>query len=89
MIAQTTALPIFAPAASPADPIRLEPWQQRRLPNSVVRIRVIQGMAWVTSEGQDVIVREGETLALPKQPFPAVISALGAAPVLFEETYRT
>jgi hypothetical protein len=88
MTTQTTALPIFAPTVSPAELIRLEPWQQRRLPQRVVRIRVIQGAAWVTSDCKDVIVRQGETLTLPRQPFPVVISGLGVAPVIFEETYR-
>jgi hypothetical protein len=54
------------------------------LPRRPVRLRVLAGTAWVTRAGLDIVLRAGECLELAAGPDSAVLSALGAEPLLVE-----
>jgi hypothetical protein len=53
-----------------------------RLPNTPMRIRIVQGTAWITSQQQDILARSGDTLDIPQQSHPVVISAVNGAPMV-------
>ena len=47
-------------------------------------LHVINGQAWVSFDGQDFMVEAGATLRLEAGSYPAVISSLGQAKVVYE-----
>jgi hypothetical protein len=53
-----------------------------RLPNMPMRIRIVQGIAWITSQQQDILARSGDTLDIPQQTHPVIISAANGAPMV-------
>ena len=55
-----------------------------RLPRACCGVTVREGVAWVTVDGRDKILRSGETAAFDPGRFPAVVSALGGAPLILE-----
>lgn len=88
MTAQTTVFALSPVNALPTASVRLERHEQHRLPNAALRLRVTQGIAWITSQGQDVVLHAGESLDIPRQRFAAVVSTAGAAPTAFEVQRR-
>ncbi len=74
-------------AARPADSalrmVLLE-GEALRLPRSRMRVRVLSGTAWITQQGEDKLLPEGEALALSAAADQAVISPIGNVPLLFE-----
>lgn len=56
--------------------ISLERYELMRLPHAAHSLRVVRGTAWVTVEGQDIVLNEGEEmLVMPSQDFALVSSA--------------
>ncbi len=49
-----------------------------------MRIRVLSGSAWVTANGQDMIVKRGAVLQLPPSKESIVISSLNNTAVVYE-----
>ena len=54
------------------------------LPLSLLRVRVVSGTAWITQQGEDKLLPEGEALTLSADADRAVISPIGTVPLLFE-----
>jgi hypothetical protein len=84
MTVQTSVYAIFAPASPAAERIELKQHEQRCLPIAASRIHVTQGIAWVTSQSEDIIVQAGESLGIPRQRFATIISAVSIGNVTFE-----
>ncbi len=55
-----------------------------RLPHPCYGVTVREGVAWMTVQGQDRILRAGEAAAFEPGRFPAVVTALGTAPLILE-----
>ncbi len=47
-------------------------------------LRVLRGTAWITHDGQDIIVQAGQDTLLAASPFNTLVSALGDSPLIFE-----
>lgn len=47
------------------------------------RLRVIEGTAWISLNGEDYILYSGDTLLLEGSAYPAVISALGRTKLVY------
>jgi hypothetical protein len=75
-----------AAAAADAAPLRvvLCPGELLRLPRRDVTLTVLSGSAWITRDGRDMVLGEGERLELAGRGDRAVVSALGTAPLLLE-----
>jgi hypothetical protein len=71
------------PAAAPLR-IVLLPGEALRIPCARPTIRVLSGIAWLTSEGKDIILCRGQCLAVATTNEAPVISGLGSQVVLFE-----
>jgi hypothetical protein len=44
---------------------------------------VMSGSAWITFDGQDIIVHSGDQIALTSNSDPVIISALGDHPLIY------
>ena len=64
--------------------IVLLPGEVLRLPRVRALLHVLSGAAWITRAGRDTVVSEGQKLAVPAVRDPAVISSLGARPLMVE-----
>jgi hypothetical protein len=64
--------------------LTLSSHQVYRLPDFFSRVRVAAGCAWVTFAGDDIILREHQSLAFDLAKGPAVITALGQTPLVLE-----
>ena len=75
-----------APVGKGTVPLRivLLPGEVLRLPRVRALLRVLSGAAWITRAGEDTVVSEGERVAVPAVRDPAVISGLGARPLMVE-----
>ena len=58
--------------------------QVLRLKNTVREISVLSGCAWVSYNGQDIVLGAGEQTRFELNRDVPVISALSTAPLLFE-----
>jgi mannose-6-phosphate isomerase-like protein (cupin superfamily) len=47
-------------------------------------LRVISGKAWVTMDGEDVVLKPGDELKLSRGKYDAVVSATGDEPLVYE-----
>jgi hypothetical protein len=72
-----------APATAPLR-IVLLPGEALRIPRARATIRVLSGTAWLTSEGEDIILCSGQCLSVATSKEPPVISGIGSEAVLFE-----
>ncbi len=54
------------------------------VPKRLRRLRVLTGTAWISMDGRDMIVPEGQTVELPCSRKAAVVSAVGCPAVVFE-----
>jgi hypothetical protein len=61
----------------------------RSLPRKCTRIRVVAGTAYLTHEGEDILLTAGETLTLTSSPYQSLISAVGALPLVIETAIRS
>jgi hypothetical protein len=70
------------------DPVLLRlvlfPGEVYRLPEAGQRLRVTAGQAWLTAQGNDVVLEARETAQLPVSAEVALVSAVGAAPLMVE-----
>lgn len=75
-----------APVGKGQVPLRivLLPGEVLRLPRVHALLRVLAGAAWVTRAGKDQVVCTGERITVPAVRDPAVISSLGAQPLMVE-----
>lgn len=55
-----------------------------RLPHTCHGVTVREGVAWITVQGQDKILRAGDAATFEPGRFPAVATALGGAPLILE-----
>jgi len=55
-----------------------------KLPRESVLLRVLSGTAWVSQAGLDTFLKEGDRFRPVESTDPAVISPLGALPLLLE-----
>jgi hypothetical protein len=81
----TTAQPKNNPASS-SPFLRLILYKNEifHLPQACQEIRVLAGCAWLTLDGQDIILTRGDQLWLAKNRDFALVSALGQNPLIFE-----
>lgn len=64
--------------------ITLEQSEIHRLRAVPQRISVISGCAWVSWQGQDIILREGEKYLFSRGNDDPIISAVGGASLVFD-----
>jgi hypothetical protein len=62
----------------------LDPGGVRRLRRGFRTLHVVSGLAWITSDGRDVLLKSGDELRLEPGIYDNVISALGGRPLVFE-----
>lgn len=56
-----------------------------RLPPSAARLRVLSGTAWISLEGEDILLRDCESLPLHgRRGHEAVVSSMGEGELFFE-----
>lgn len=55
-----------------------------RIPRESRFLRVLSGTAWISVTGTDVVVPKGDSIKLIGTRNPALVSALGIAPLLLE-----
>jgi hypothetical protein len=66
------------------DAICVNPGEVYRLTAAPQMIRILSGSAWITFNGQDMVLRKGRNVYLPTTENAGLVSAIGHAPVLFE-----
>ena len=64
--------------------IKIENNQVLKLPKAYREVQVLSGTAWITVDGQDIILRSGEKVSLPSSNNFALISALTPLPLVLE-----
>ena len=64
--------------------IRVTEDEARLLPQGAHTIRVFSGGAWVSHQGQDFVLREGQILSLRDDDNGAVVTSVGRQPVVLE-----
>jgi hypothetical protein len=47
-------------------------------------LRVVSGKAWVTMDGEDVVLQPGDEIKLSRGKYDAVVSAAGDEPLVYE-----
>jgi hypothetical protein len=47
-------------------------------------LHVVTGTAWVTMDGKDIILNEGEEVRLSRGKYDAVVSSVDSKPVVYE-----
>ena len=60
------------------------PGEVYRLPEAGQRLRVAAGQAWLSLQGQDLVLAAQESTRLPVSAEAALISAVGPAPITVE-----
>jgi hypothetical protein len=55
-----------------------------RLPHTCHGVKVREGVAWMTVQGEDKILRAGEVASFEPGRFPAVVTALGGTQLILE-----
>ena len=71
-------------ADAPALRVALRYGEQIKAPEKTRGLRVLSGLAWVSVDGKDHILREGDCLAVSGARGGAIISPLRAGEILFE-----
>ena len=56
-------------------------------PNGQI-VQVLSGNAWITCNGEDILLEAGQETQLPHDQSEAIISAIGSASVTFEITQQ-
>ena len=47
-------------------------------------LHVVSGTAWISMDGMDIFVKQGQDLRLSRGKYQAVVSNLGNEPVIYE-----
>lgn len=68
--------------------LTLEKRRIYRVPQIPCRVRVLEGIAWVTFDDEDYLVWAGRSMDLEKSKYNALISALGDETLVFEVDSR-
>ena len=55
-----------------------------RVPFRCRELHLLSGVAWLTVNGEDIILKSGETVSLPSNKGLAIISVLGNMPLTLE-----
>lgn len=63
---------------------RLDGRDVRRMTNVAQVVRVVSGNAWITLDGEDILVSRGEEAALQPGEYPPVISSMNGRPLVYE-----
>jgi hypothetical protein len=82
-------LPVLIPCCNPyaTNPILrivLYKNEVHRLPQRCQHIRVLSGVAWITSEAKDIILEKGESILLTPNQDGTLISTPGKTPLVLE-----
>ena len=67
--------------------LELEPNGHYCLPYGMCSLRVLSGVAWVTAQAEDHILKCGDDLTIPRQPHAVIVSAAHQQRLRFE-VYR-
>ncbi len=85
---ETTQTAAFARVNSPAversQTVRLGAGGVRTLQRASQVIRVVSGCAWITLDGDDIVLCSGQAVRLVPGKHPAVISGPSDYPVIYE-----
>ena len=68
--------------------IQVNPGDVHRLDTAAQVVRIVSGSAWITYNGQDMVLRKGRNVYLPPTSMPSLMSAIGHNPVVFEVQRR-
>lgn len=60
------------------------PGEVYRLPEVGQRVRVVNGQAWLSAQGRDIVLSPDEQVALAESTEAALVSSLTEAPVVLE-----
>lgn len=55
-----------------------------RIPRDRQHLHVLSGTAWISVAGKDMVASPGNGAKLVRTQYPALVSALGGQPLLFE-----
>jgi hypothetical protein len=58
--------------------------EARLLPRDRRSLRVISGYAWVSIDGRDYVLARNEEIPLKRGRHPAIVTALGNRPLVYE-----
>ncbi len=75
---------VNSPAVERAQTVRLGAGSVRTLPRASQMIRVVAGCAWITLDGDDIVLCSGQEVRLVPGRHPAVISGPSDYPVIYE-----
>jgi|FLYN01.1.fsa_nt_gi hypothetical protein len=86
MTLKLTTHDMLIPAAlqEPRRRFEIVPGAALHLQHGEQKISVIFGIAWISWQGQDFVVRQGESLSLRPDKYDAVISPLRGERLIFE-----
>ena len=75
---------ISADESDVARRLLLYPWETYRVPRSCHAVRVRAGRAWLTHDGRDIVLRDGESASLEGKRDVGVVSSLSRTPLVLE-----
>lgn len=64
--------------------VTLEKDQVFRVPSAYRELRILSGIAWITGDGEDIILTSGQKASLTSSKGGTVLSALGNVPLTLE-----
>ena len=64
--------------------VRMEHGDLYCLPYGALNVRVLSGIAWITSQTEDHVLEPDEELAIPRQMHAVIVSAVGHQSLSFE-----
>jgi hypothetical protein len=79
-----TCARVNSPAVKPSQTVRLGAGSVRTLQRASQVIRVVSGCAWITLDGDDIVLCGGQAIRLVPGKHPAVISGPSDHPVVYE-----
>jgi hypothetical protein len=84
MIFQNAARGVAAKESRPVLRIALLPGELLRMPRFRRHIHVLSGTAWISECNRDIVAERGSCVGLLRARHCALVSGLGAQPLLFE-----
>lgn len=84
MIFQGAARGVAATSTRPVLRIALLPGELLRIPRARKHMHVLSGTAWISECARDTVAERGSCIELSSPRHPALVSGLGAQPLLFE-----
>jgi len=83
-----TITDFIEPTVTVANRLTLTQNNVLRLPRAVGKVRVVSGVAWVSTGGRDHIIGAGEGLSLAMDRDAAIVTAVGKNPLVIEVASR-